>query len=98
MLGLAGLTFGAIYADHAAGPGTLDFVLSWLGGNGAREAGALLVLVAILVTPPLRRFFETKPLRRLGELSFPIYLVHVPLIVGPVCYVFATFAPLSTRR
>ena len=30
-------------------------------------------------------------MQRLGELSFPIYLVHVPPIVGPAVWAFAAF-------
>ena len=95
LIGLAGLTLGATFPGHAAGPGTLAYAQSWLGTGGLREIGALLVIVAILITPPVRRFFEAPPLQRLGELSFPIYLVHVPLIVAPAAYVFAALAPLS---
>ncbi len=75
--------------------GSLAYAQSWLGTGGLREIGALLVMVAILITPPVRRFFEAPPLQRLGELSFPIYLVHVPLIVAPVAAIFTALAPLS---
>lgn len=95
LVGLAGLTLGATFPGHAAGPGTLAYVQSWLGTGGLREIGALLVMVAILINPPVRRFFEAAPLQRLGELSFPIYLVHVPLIVAPVAAIFTALAPLS---
>lgn len=95
LLGLAGLVLGATYPGHVGGEGVMATLPSWLGADGPRQAGAILVMVSILITPPLRRFFETTPLQWLGELSFPIYLVHVPLIVAPACFVFAAFAPLS---
>lgn len=95
LLGLAGLTLGAPYPGHAAGDGAIATVLSWLGADGPRQVGAVLLLVALLITPPARRFFESGPPQRLGELSFPLYLVHVPLIVAPACYLYATFGPLA---
>jgi len=55
----------------------------------------MLVVMSILMTPALRRLFESPPLQRLGELSFPIYLVHVPLIVAPVSAIFVALSPLS---
>ena len=93
--GIAGLVLGATMPGHAGGDGLLPTLVSWLGADGARQAGAILPLIAVLITPPVRRFFETAPLQRLGELSFPIYLVHVPLIVAPASAIFAAFAPLS---
>lgn len=95
LLGLAGLVLGATFPGHADGPGLLAAVQSRLGTGGFREAGALLLIVCVLTTPWLRGLLERPAMQRLGELSFPIYLVHVPLIVAPAAWVFVTFAPLS---
>lgn len=94
-LGLIGLVLGATYPGHAAEGGIVAYLQSWLGADGPRQAGAVLVLVALLITPPVRRLFESAPLQRLGELSFPLYLVHVPLIVAPACAFYARFGPLD---
>ncbi|GLK72546.1 acyltransferase [Ancylobacter dichloromethanicus] len=95
VLGLFGLVLGATYPGHAADGGVVSYLQSWLGRDGVRQVGAVLVLVALLITPAARRLFETAPLQRLGELSFPLYLVHVPLIVAPACALYARFGPLD---
>ncbi|MBA4788818.1 MAG: acyltransferase [Rhizobiales bacterium] len=95
LLALAGVVLGGTYPGHAAGPGLGDLVLSWLGAPGAREAGALLLVLGLLMTPALQRQFDRPLIQRLGELSFPLYLVHVPLICGPAAALFVALAPLS---
>lgn len=94
-LALAGLVLGATFPGRAPGDDLVSQLAATLGRNGPCQAGAILLLVAVLITPPLRRFFETAPLQRLGELSFPIYLVHVPLIVAPASALFVDLAPLT---
>lgn len=94
-LALAGLVLGGTYPGHAAGPGLGDLVLSWLGAPGVLEAGALLLVMGVLVSPALTRLFDHPTLQKLGELSFPLYLVHVPLICGPAATLFVAFAPWS---
>ncbi|WP_371347681.1 acyltransferase family protein [Ancylobacter sp. IITR112] len=95
-LGLAGLVLGATYPGHSPEGGLIPYVLSFLGRDGTRQIGAVLVLIALLITPAMRRLFESTPLQKLGELSFPLYLVHVPLIVAPACAFYARFGPLDT--
>ena len=49
-------------------------------------AGALL-LVAVMSMPKVKRALCTRPLVHLGRLSFPVYLVHMPVIaviLGPL--------------
>lgn len=92
---LAGLLLGATFAGRAAGSDLFSQIVAQLGTEGPRQAGAMLLVVAILMTPALRRLFESRPLQKLGELSFPIYLVHVPLIVAPVSAVFVALSPIS---
>ncbi|MGA0560844.1 acyltransferase family protein [Ancylobacter sp. VNQ12] len=95
LVGLAGLVLGASFAGRAAGPDLASQLIARLGTDGPRQAGAVLLVLAILMTPALRRLFESPPLQKLGELSFPIYLVHVPLIVAPASAVFAALSPMS---
>ncbi len=66
-----------------------------LGSGGFRQAGALLLILSVLTAPWMRQAFEHRGMQRLGELSFPIYLVHVPLIVGPAAWAFAALSPIS---
>ncbi|MBN2751873.1 MAG: acyltransferase [Rhodospirillaceae bacterium] len=94
-IGLVGLIIGATFPGHTAEPGIFSAVQSYLGRDGFQQAGALMLLISILMTPPFRRVFDLPFVQRLGELSFPIYLMHVPLIVGPACWAYTTFAPLS---
>lgn len=44
--------------------------------------GAILVLMAANALPPLRRLLEARAVQFLGEISFPLYLVHVPLLLS----------------
>lgn len=95
LAGLTGLVLGASFAGRAAGPDLVSQLIARLGTDGPRQAGAVLLVLAILMTPALKRLFESPPLQKLGELSFPIYLVHVPLIVAPASAVFAALSPMS---
>lgn len=56
----------------------LDATASW------HALGAVALLMAVLSTPWLRRAFLHPFAQWLGRLSFPLYLVHVPLI--PIAY------------
>jgi len=42
--------------------------------------GAQLMTVAVLLSPPLQKFLSHPALTWLGSLSFPLYLLHGPLI------------------
>lgn len=89
------LTAGGIIPGHAAGSGLIGPVWPYLGAYGVCDIAAILLIVSVLITPGLRGFFEHALLQRLGEMSFPLYLVHVPLIVAPAAFVFDRFSPLS---
>ncbi|MGU3492548.1 acyltransferase family protein [Xanthobacteraceae bacterium A53D] len=94
-LGSLGLLLGAPLSGHAPGPGLGDMILAQLGSPGLREVGATLVVVSILMTPALRALLERPLAQKLGELSFPLYLVHVPLICGPACALYVMLGPLQ---
>lgn len=89
------LIFGGVIPGHAAGAGLMGHVLPYLGAYGVCDLAAILLVISILITPQIRTALERPLAQRLGEMSFPLYLVHVPLIVGPAAFVFAQFAPLS---
>jgi peptidoglycan/LPS O-acetylase OafA/YrhL len=42
--------------------------------------GALFLVAGVLYAPQLKNFFSNKLCKFLGEISFPLYLVHVPII------------------
>lgn len=89
------VTAGGVIAGHAAGPGLMGHLLPYLGAYGVCELAALLLILSILITPQLRAVLERPFAQHLGEMSFPLYLVHVPLIVGPAAFLFDKLAPLS---
>lgn len=52
---------------------------------------ALVLFVGVWNSSLLRRFFALPIARFLGEISFPLYLIHLPLVcsIGPVIYQLA---------
>ncbi|KAF1972421.1 hypothetical protein BU23DRAFT_555217 [Bimuria novae-zelandiae CBS 107.79] len=84
LMGIIFMSFPTSNADSAAWSATLKalftssfpksthFALARLIGS----TGALMLCFAILISPPMRRALSAKPLRWLGKLSFPIYLLH----------------------
>ncbi|MBB3773345.1 peptidoglycan/LPS O-acetylase OafA/YrhL [Angulomicrobium tetraedrale] len=95
LLAVAGLVLGATFPAPAAGPDLAAQIFARLGADGVREIGAMFLVAAVLMTAPLRALFESAPLQKIGELSFPIYLVHVPLIVAPASAIFVALSPMS---
>jgi peptidoglycan/LPS O-acetylase OafA/YrhL len=47
--------------------------------------GAILILIAANSYLPFRRMLSTQLFRFLGEISFPLYLIHIPLLMSVVC-------------
>ncbi len=47
--------------------------------------GAILVLIAANSFLPFRRMLSSRPFRFLGRISFPLYLIHIPLLMSVVC-------------
>ncbi len=43
--------------------------------------GCALCLLAALYIPSVRRIFETRPLTKLGQVSYSLYLVHFPILL-----------------
>lgn len=88
-----GLLFGGYpYDDHR---GTLyqtvgDFFvsndMSYPGSLIVRLLGSILIVYAVLSLNPLKRALETPVPQFLGQISFPLYLLHFPVL-------FALFSP-----
>ncbi len=53
--------------------------------------GSVCIMLAILNSKKLQRFFSTRILSFLGRISFPMYLVHLPLIGTFSCFLFLAF-------
>lgn len=75
---LAGLALGGCRRDW---PGfrSLPYGEYW------ETAGAAMILAAILYCPHVRRALEVGVLRWLGAISFPLYLLHWPIIFSVGC-------------
>lgn len=56
--------------------------------------GATAIVYAVLTTAPLKALFSTPPLRFLGKVSFPLYLIHVPLLYTVFAHAYGR-APLG---
>ena len=54
---------------------------------------AILIFPLLLHGPTLRRWLAAAPWRRAGALSFPLYLVHWPVMFGPGAAALLTIAP-----
>lgn len=54
----------------------------------AHIIGAFLILVAVLNSNILQKFFELKPFLYLGNISFSLYLIHFIIINSVSCYIF----------
>jgi len=66
--------------DH---PPTM-MVLAWLFGAGA-------IIVAVLQSPTAERVLDNKAGAALGFLSFPIYLVHGPVIWSAASFIYVRY-------
>ncbi len=100
-LGLSALLAGALLALPAtpwAGFSTLAAaplpLLPALSGEAIqRGLAALLEIAGLLALPALRRWLTAPAMQALGRLSFPLYLVHWPLLMGPGAAAALTLAP-----
>ncbi|WP_431267549.1 hypothetical protein [Dankookia sp. P2] len=60
----------------------------------SRALGTMLGFAAVAAAPGLRRRLEARWLGWLGRLSFPLYLVHWPMILGPGAAAFLALEPV----
>ena len=98
LLAALGLLIGSEARGFALRHGFGGWPVEFQPGNPdglAYPVGALLVVVGVLFSAPLQRFFETRACQLLGRLSFPLYLIHVPLIYTLAAAAALRFEPLS---
>lgn len=70
---------------------TVPVIFSTLFRTGHHLYLALLasaLVIAVSFSSPLKRFFSNKVSRFLGRISFPLYLIHLPLICSFSSYLF----------
>lgn len=53
-----------------------------------KRIGALVVFLAVVQWQDARNWLASPFLARLGRISFPVYLVHWPLVFGPCCVLY----------
>lgn len=64
-------------------------------GKGQTGLAAILLFAATMLSPPLRRWLASPWARRLGRLSFSIYLLHFPILFTAGAAIFVASAPLG---
>jgi len=69
-----------------------------IGDRGSLIAplAAALILYAVLKLEPLGRVLSSRIPQYLGRVSFPLYLVHVPLLYTVVASLYVMFRPASS--
>lgn len=77
------LSSGALY------PGQMAYLFQ-------KIVGAILIFIGLSQLAPLRRMLSHPRLARCAQLSFPLYLVHWPILFGPGAALFlATYAAIG---
>ncbi len=72
---------------------------AWLSGHmdspilAVHRFGAICVVAATLLFPPLQFAFTTRPFRFLGRISFTLYLLHIVLICSLFSWVVLHLTP-----
>ena len=92
---LAGLALGS--ADYA-GLLAMDWPGAAIGLNQRDlldDIGAVLLVAGLAVTPGAQQLLESRFCRFAGRLSFPLYLLHVPLLCSLGAAVFLALHPLG---
>jgi peptidoglycan/LPS O-acetylase OafA/YrhL len=51
-------------------------------------AGSALIIITAISSPFLRRLLTTRPVQFLGEVSYSLYLVHMPITLFTISWVF----------
>ncbi len=61
-------------------------------------AGAVLIIVAADATPQLNAVLRSRPSAFLGWISFPLYLIHIPILCSIGCSAFLAILPAAGPR
>lgn len=81
--------YGLGYSGRPQGPFMAPYLLFGDQSAYSHCIGAALILLALEIADDgLLKLFSGSIARRLGELSFPIYLLHVPVLLSAGCAVF----------
>lgn len=90
VLGVTLGAFGRGAHDRLGLPIPFDIISLKLGkSKGAMPVfAATLILYGVLASPALARAFSTAVPRWLGRVSFPLYLVHVPLLYTVIAHLY----------
>lgn len=59
------------------------------------EAGSILIFIGVLMFGALHELLEARPARYLGRLSFSVYLLHGPIMIGAACFIYLVALPLG---
>ncbi|WP_414462518.1 hypothetical protein [Hyphomicrobium sp. DY-1] len=74
--------------QHEECSGIASHDYAWLGKFNqiyAHCAAAILAISAIELCPQVNSYFSTRFARLLGEMSFPLYLAHIPVLCSVGC-------------
>ena len=58
-------------------------------------AGAVMIISAADGTAVLKRLLQSRPSRFLGRISFPLYLIHIPVLCSAGCSMVLATAPFA---
>lgn len=75
---------------------TTGFYLSDLKGNyenHARSFGATLLMMALLQSPKMRMWLNSKMIHRLGEISYSLYVLHFLILVSFTSWIGLAWTP-----
>jgi peptidoglycan/LPS O-acetylase OafA/YrhL len=103
LIGLVLMSFPSSNPDSTAWSATLKYIFATVFPPSVHfsfprfigSTGALILCFAILISPHLRRALSVKPLRWLGKLSFPIYLLHGTVMRTVLAWVVFAGQPLE---
>ncbi len=85
-LGTAPFGRGAGPLENMAMSHSVVLPFDWF--SWSLEVAALTVFVALMLLPEVHRLLETRVPQWLGRMSFPIYLLHFPIMMTAGCAVF----------
>jgi peptidoglycan/LPS O-acetylase OafA/YrhL len=100
VLGIGVVLGGMPYSIDLAGDGPYAWLFTLLAGATANpvllshRVGAVFLVAAALFCRPFARLLRGEACQFLGQISFMLYLVHVPLLCSPIAALLLRLAPL----